>query len=194
MSFSGKKVKLINEAFDFIEKIGWKKFNFKRFSEYNQISISELNSILISKNNLLKQFSKMIDLNVEKNFDFESLKNTSTKDNLFELIMLRLEFMQPYKESLKKIIMSLKTDPTTTKSISLNVLESLDFYLELTDAYDNSIFDILKKKSFLILYSYIFMVWLDDKTDELSRTMSELDKVLSLSEKMALNFRSYTPF
>ena len=102
--------------------------------------------------------------------------------------------MQPYKESLKKIIMSLKTDPTTTKSISLNVLESLDFYLELTDAYDNSIFDILKKKSFLILYSYIFMVWLDDKTDELSRTMSELDKVLSLSEKMALNFRSYTPF
>ena len=43
----------------------------------------------------------MIDLQVEKNFDFKDLENSSTKDNLFELIMLRLESMRPYK-SIKK--------------------------------------------------------------------------------------------
>ena len=51
----------------------------------------------------------MIDIKVEKSFDYEELTNTSVKDNLFELIMLRLEYMQPYKNALKvlKVLLSL---------------------------------------------------------------------------------------
>ena len=38
------------------------------------------------------------------------------------------------------------------------------------------------------------MIWLDDSTDELSKTMSELDRLLSFSEKIAKDFNNYTPF
>ena len=136
----------------------------------------------------------MIDLRVEKDFDFKSLEDSSTKDNLFELIMLRLDYMQPYKNSLKKIIVSISKSPSMLKSVSENVSDSLDFYLELTKAYDNSYFDLFKKKTILLIYSYIFKVWLDDNSEELSRTMSELDKVLSLSEKVANRIKNFALF
>ena len=35
----------------------------------------------------------MIDLKVENSIDFKDFKNSSVKDTLFELIMLRLEYM-----------------------------------------------------------------------------------------------------
>jgi len=38
------------------------------------------------------------------------------------------------------------------------------------------------------------MIWLEDDSDELSKTMSELDKLLTFSEKIALDFKTYTPF
>ena len=136
----------------------------------------------------------MIDFKVEKEFDFQDLHDSSTKDNLFELIMLRLEYMQPYKDALKSIIFSIKKQPGMLKSVSNNVLDSLDFYLELTKAYDKSFFDLFKKKSILLIYSYIFKIWLDDKTEELSKTMSELDKLLTFSERLANNIKNYALF
>ena len=103
--------------------------------------------------------------------------------------------MQPYRNALKRIKSTFKTDPLVAKSVSINVMDSLDFYLELSNAFNDSFLDIFKKKSILLLiYTYIFTIWLEDNTKELSKTMSELDKLLTFSEKIALNFKTYTPF
>ena len=177
-----------------IDKDGWEEFSFKKLANEKKIDVSKINQFFGSKKQLLKEFSKMIDLRVEKEFDFKSLEDSSTKDNLFELIMLRLDYMQPYKNSLKKIIVSISKSPSMLKSVSENVSDSLDFYLELTKAYDSSYFDLFKKKTILLIYSYIFKVWLDDNSEELSRTMSELDKVLSLSEKVANRIKNFALF
>ena len=194
MKSSEKKFNLIKSAFKIIEKSGWKSFSFQRLSYSEKISIDEIKKIFKSEINILDEFSKMIDFKVEKSFDYEELGNTSVKDNLFELIMLRLEFMQPYKNALKSIKSTFRSDPLIAKSVAKNVMNSLDFYLELTKALNDSFLDIFKKKSIFLIYSYIFNIWLEDNSEELSKTMSELDKLLTFSEKIALNFKTYTPF
>ena len=194
MNSQDKKNQLIDSSFKIIEDEGWDNFTLKKLSEKKNLDINSINQLLRSKKNLLKEFSKMIDFKVEKEFSFEDLHDSSTKDNLFELIMLRLEYMQPYKAALKSIIFSIKKQPGMLKSVSNNVLDSLDFYLELTKAYDKSFFDLFKKKSILLIYSYIFKIWLDDNTEELSKTMSELDKLLTFSERLANNLKNYALF
>ena len=194
MKSSEKKFNLIKSSFKIIEKSGWKSFSLEKLSYSEKISINEIKKIFKSEINILDEFSKMIDIEVEKNFDYEELANTSVKDNLFELIMLRLEFMQPYRNALKRIKSTFKTDPLVAKSVSINVMDSLDFYLELSNAFNDSFLDIFKKKSIFLVYSYIFTIWLEDNSEELSKTMSELDKLLTFSEKIALNFKTYTPF
>ncbi len=189
-----KKFKLIDASFKIIEIEGWNNFSLKKLAESQKIAHKEIINIFKSKNQILKEFSKMIDHKVENNFDIRDLENTSIKDNLFELIMLRLEYMQQYRKTLKIIIEVFKTNPLIAKSVTTNILDSLDFYLELTNAYEDSIFDIFKKKLIFVIYGYIFTVWLDDDSNELSKTMSELDRLLTFSEKLALNFKNYTPF
>lgn len=194
MKSSDKKFNLVKSSFNIIEKSGWKSFSLQKLSYAEKIPINEIKIFFKSEITILDEFSKMIDIKVEKSFDYEELTNTSVKDNLFELIMLRLEYMQPYKNALKSIKSSFKSDPLVAKSVAKNVMNSLDFYLELTNAFNDSFLDIFKKKSIFLIYSYIFMIWLEDDSDELSKTMSELDKLLTFSEKIALDFKTYTPF
>ena len=194
MKSSDKKFNLVKSSFNIIEKSGWKSFSLQKLSYAEKIPINEIKIFFKSEITILDEFSKMIDIKVEKSFDYEELTNTSVKDNLFELIMLRLEFMQPYRNALKNIKNSFKSDPLVAKSVAKNVMNSLDFYLELTNAFNDSFLDIFKKKSIFLIYSYIFMIWLEDDSDELSKTMSELDKLLTFSEKIALDFKTYTPF
>ena len=194
MKSSDKKFNLVKSSFNIIEKSGWKSFSLQKLSYAEKIPINEIKIFFKSEITILDEFSKMIDIKVEKSFDYEELTNTSVKDNLFELIMLRLEYMQPYRNALKSIKSSFKSDPLVAKSVAKNVMNSLDFYLELTNAYNDSFLDIFKKKSIFLIYSYIFMIWLEDDSDELSKTMSELDRLLTFSEKIALDFKTYTPF
>ena len=194
MKSSDKKFNLVKSSFKIIEESGWKSFSLQKLSYAEKIPINEIKIFFKSEITILDEFSKMIDIKVEKSFDYEELTNTSVKDNLFELIMLRLEFMQPYRNALKNIKNSFKSDPLVAKSVAKNVMNSLDFYLELTNAFNDSFLDIFKKKSIFLIYSYIFMIWLEDDSDELSKTMSELDKLLTFSEKIAIDFKTYTPF
>ena len=194
MKSSDKKFNLVKSSFNIIEKSGWKSFSLQKLSDTEKIPINEIKFFFKSEITILDEFSKMIDIKVEKSFDYEELTNTSVKDNLFELIMLRLEYMQPYRNALKSIKSSFKSDPLVAKSVAKNVMNSLDFYLELTNAFNDSFLDIFKKKSIFLIYSYIFMIWLEDDSDELSKTMSELDKLLTFSEKIAIDFKTYTPF
>ena len=194
MKSSDKKFNLVKSSFNIIEKSGWKSFSLQKLSDTEKIPINEIKFFFKSEITILDEFSKMIDIKVEKNFDYEEISNTSVKDNLFELIMLRLEFMQPYRNALKSIKSSFKSDPLVAKSVAKNVMNSLDFYLELTNALNDSFLDIFKKKSIFLIYSYIFTIWLEDNSEELSKTMSELDKLLTFSEKIAINFKTYTPF
>ena len=194
MKSSDKKFNLVKSSFNIIEKSGWKSFSLQKLSYAEKIPINEIKIFFKSEITILDEFSKMIDIKVEKSFDYEELTNTSVKDNLFELIMLRLEYMQPYRNALKSIKSSFKSDTLVAKSVAKNVMNSLDFYLELTNAFNDSFLDIFKKKSIFLIYSYIFMIWLEDDSDELSKTMSELDKLLTFSEKIALDFKTYTPF
>ena len=181
MKSSDKKFNLVKSSFNIIEKSGWKSFSLQKLSYAEKIPINEIKIFFKSEITILDEFSKMIDTKVEKSFDYE-------------LIMLRLEFMQPYRNALKNIKNSFKSDPLVAKSVAKNVMNSLDFYLELTNAFNDSFLDIFKKKSIFLIYSYIFMIWLEDDSDELSKTMSELDKLLTFSEKIALDFKTYTPF
>ena len=124
----------------------------------------------------------MIDYRVESNIDFEEMKNTSNKDNLFELIMLRLEAMQNYKVALKNILFSAKEKPVILKRLSKNIVKSLDLYLELSSYYDDTPLDFFKKNAIFFIYSLTFRVWLTDESNDLSKTMAELDKLLSMAD------------
>ena len=66
--------------------------------------------------------------------------------------------------------------------------------MNYSNAYDESIFDTVKKKSLFLIYSYCFKAWLDDDSKELSKTMSELDRLLNYAEKFSKKAKDFFLF
>ena len=98
------KFRIIEESFLFIDKVGWEQFSIDKFTKENNYQISDVKNFIANKNDLLVEFSKMIDEKVELNIDIEEFENSNIKDNIFELIMMRFDAMAPFKGGLKKII------------------------------------------------------------------------------------------
>ena len=176
--------KYIKKGFDLINDIGWEEFSLEKLSTKEKVPINELKVFFKCKNSIVDKFSRMIDKNIESKLRIDDFKDSSKKDILFELIMMRFDEMESFKGSLVKILDVSKNKPLLISIITKNVMNTMDFFLELSNSYNNYAFDILKKNFLFIIYSISFKTWLSDDTEDLSKTMSKLDNVLTYSEKM----------
>ncbi|MAH78942.1 MAG: hypothetical protein CBE14_002525 [Rickettsiales bacterium TMED254] len=176
------QAELIKYSFDLIEKEGWSSFSFNKLSKSLNTELNIVKDLLKSKKQLLIIFSEYIDEEVMKNVDINDLKDNSVRDNLFELLMLRFEKLQPFKTSLRILLNDLKSKPRDLKEIYKKIINSLDFYMEISNSKKNFIFDLIKLNSIFLIYSLTFKTWLNDESKDMSITMAELDKWLSKAE------------
>jgi len=176
------QAELIKYSFDLIEKEGWNSFSFNKLSKSLNAELNLVKNLLKSKKQLLIIFSEYIDEEVMKNVDINDLKDNSVRDNLFELLMLRFEKLQPFKTSLRILLNDLKSKPGDLKKIYKKIINSLDFYMEISNSKKNFIFDLIKLNSIFLIYSLTFKTWINDESKDMSITMAELDKWLSKAE------------
>ena len=183
----------IKKGFDLINDIGWDKFSIEKLSTIENIPVRDLKVFFKCKYSIVDKFSKMIDINIESKLRLEDFKDSSKKDILFELIMMRFDEMEEFKGSLSKILDVSKKQPLLASIITKNVMNTMDFFLELSNSYSNYAFDVLKKNFLFLIYSITFKTWLSDNTEDLSKTMAELDKLLSTAENVQQKVSSFLP-
>ena len=183
----------IKKGFDLINDIGWDKFSIEKLSTIENIPVRDLKVFFKCKYSIVDKFSKMIDKNIESKLRLEDFKDSSKKDILFELTMMRFDEMEEFKGSLSKILDVSKKKPLLASVITKNVMNTMDFFLELSNSYSNYAFDVLKKNFLFLIYSITFKTWLSDNTEDLSKTMAELDKLLSTAENVQQKVSSFLP-
>ena len=186
-----KKEKLIILGFKLIEKKGWSYFSLKSLAKENKSDLESIKIFFKSKSQFLESFSEMIDNKVLASIDKDEFNKNSIKDNLFELIMLRFENLNHYKTGLKILLSDLKKSPVELKKIMKKVFDSMDLFLEIANVKNNYLMDFIKVNIIFIIYSYVFNVWLDDQSSEMSKTMVELDKWLSKAEFYGKKINEY---
>jgi len=192
-SFNINEKKLINKGFALIKEIGWNNFDIKTLSKKEKISEEEIKFFFSCKYSLIERFIKMIDSEVESNLSLDEMRESSVKDNLFEVIMLRFDVMEPYKIELSELIKNATKNPALFSVISKNVINSMDFYLEISNSYKGLTIDLFKKNFLFIIYSYTFKIWLEDNSDDLSKTMAALDKSLSIADNLQKKAKDFLP-
>ena len=183
----------IKKGFDLINDIGWDKFSIEKLSTKENIPVRDLKVFFKCKYSIVDKFSIMIDKNIESKLKIEDFKDSSKKDILFELIMMRFDEMEEFKGSLAKILDASRNKPLLISIITKNVMNTMDFFLELSNSYNNYAFDVLKKNFLFLIYSITFKTWLSDNTEELSKTMAELDRLLSTAENFQQKVSSFLP-
>ena len=106
---------------------------------------------------------------------------------------MRFDEMEEFKGSLTKVLNASKNKPLLVSIITKNVMNTMDSFLELSNSYNNYPFDFLKKNFLFLIYSITFKTWLTDNTEDLSKTMAELDRLLSTAENFQKKISNFLP-
>ena len=173
---------------DIEKKIAQKTLKILTKKSWNTISVYEIvknsnsKSINIkSKIDLLKNINRYVDYILTS--QIKSVEVSSTKDMLFEVLMLRFDILQKNRKSFIEIYKGFKKTPHHFIKMLPSFLESMIVTAELSKYNVNGFKGSVRLKGLMLVYFSTFFQWLDDKTSSLEKTMKGLDKNLENAEK-----------
>ena len=178
-------IKLAETTLLMLEKRSW-----------HSIKIDEVyNKININKKNLQNKVDNKRDLlrNINHYFDFKlhnitnSIDQSTRKDMIFEIIMMRFDILQIYRKPIIKIFEFFKKKPQELVFLLPSLIESMISMAGLAKIPIVGIKGNLKVKGLLVIYFSSFLVWVKDNSESLEKTMTSLDKYLNQAEKI-INF------
>jgi AcrR family transcriptional regulator len=146
------------------------------------VSLADFRDAFPSKGAVLPGFTRRIDRIVLSQDDGE-LSEENSRERLFDVLMRRLEAMAPYREGLREVVAWLRREPAAALAMNQVTLSSMRFMLEAAGIEAKGASGAIKLQGLAIAWARVLQVWLDDDEPTLSKTMAELDRVLTRGER-----------
>ena len=174
--------KIAEQTLNILNKKSWTTLSLEQILK----SVKVKKTYIKTKFDLLKIISKYVDyLLINKT---KSLENSSSKDMLFEVLMVRFDILEANRKAFLEIFKILKKNPQQFLKLLPIFLESMIITAELSKFKVNGIKGTIRLKGLLLIYFITFFQWMDDKDSSLEKTMTALDKNLDQAEKLSKLF------
>jgi AcrR family transcriptional regulator len=148
------------------------------------VTLADFRDAFPSKGAVLAGFSRRIDRAVLEQ-DTGELADESPRERLFDVLMKRLEAMAPYREGVREAAAWVRRTPAAALAMNQVAMSSMRFMLEAAGVEAEGAAGALKLQGLALAWARVLQVWLDDDEPGLSRTMAELDRVLTRGERAA---------
>lgn len=145
------------------------------------VSLADFRDNFPSKGAVLAAFSRKIDRQVLEDFS-DRYASEPAKERLYEVLIRRLEALEPYRNALEAVSHWAATDPLAATSLNRETVNSMRFMLEAADIDSEGAFGALKLQGLAIAWWRVLGVWYEDRDIDLCRTKAALDRELSRSE------------
>jgi AcrR family transcriptional regulator len=146
------------------------------------VSLADFRDAFPSKGAVLGGFTRRIDRIVLAQDDGE-LSEESSRERLFDVLMRRLEAMTPHRAGLREVAAWLRREPTAALAMNQVAMNSMRFMLEAAGIEAEGASGAIKLQGLTLAWGRVLQVWLDDDEPTLSKTMAELDRVLTRGER-----------
>src|SRR5271169_2527536 len=148
------------------------------------VSLADFREAFPSKGAVLAGFSRRID-RVVLGEQGEELADESPRERLFDILLPLLEAMAPYREGVREAAAWLRREPAAALAMNQVVMSSMRFMLEAAGIEAEGPTGVIKLQGLALAWARMIHVWLDDDEPALSKTMAELDRVLTRGERAA---------
>ncbi|MDI4665222.1 TetR/AcrR family transcriptional regulator [Xanthobacter autotrophicus] len=150
------------------------------------VSLAEMRASFASTWDLLAAFFRATDRHVlaEGGPDAEDFAGEGPKERLFEVLMRRLDALEPHKEAVRSLRGSARRDPVLALHL-LRLSEASQRWMLASAGIDCAgLAGSLWAKGLAVLFARVLDVWLDDEDPGLARTMAALDRELQTGGKL----------
>jgi AcrR family transcriptional regulator len=107
------------------------------------------------------------------------------REKLFDVLMRRLEALSPYKESVRSVMRSARSNPGLVLAFNAMAVRSQKWMLEAASIGASGPRGALRAQGAALMFARVLSVWVDDDEEGLDRTMAALDRGLSSAARWA---------
>ena len=151
----------------------WESISVDKISKKLKINKKKMSNLIKNKQDLLKNINRYFDDQILESSKL--LDQSTSKDMIFEILMMRFDLLNQYRNSLIKIFNIFKKNPQEFVFLLPSFIESMILMSNISHIKIEGIIGNLKIKGLLIIYFSTFLIWTKDKTSSLEKTMTSLD-------------------
>lgn len=180
---SDKRRAIIDALMNLAATRPWNEIEIGDIAQTAGVSLAEFRDLFPSKGAVLGGLSRLIDRQVlEETTD--DLAGEPARERIFDVIMRRLDALEPYKPALRRMFRELRYDPVSLAALHQVAVNSMRFMLAAAAINTEGPLGSLKLQGMVAVYSNTMRIWLDDDDPALARTMARLDRELRRGERV----------
>ena len=160
----------------------WESMSIEKISKKLIISKKKFSNLIKNKQDLLKNINHYFDDQILESSKL--LDQSTSKDMIFEILMMRFDLLNKYRNSLIKIFNIFKKKPQEFVFLLPSFIESMILMSNISHIKIEGMIGNLKIKGLLIIYFSTFMIWIKDESASLDKTMMALDNYMIRAETL----------
>jgi len=158
----------------------WASIGIADIAERAGVSLAEFLSAFPSKGAVLGGFARMIDMKALASHAVrdDDMGGEPARERLFDIVMMRLDHMAPYRAGLRVIYAGVRREPLTIAALNKAAQNSWRFMLTAAGINTEGPMGALRVQGAALLFARTVETWLYDDDPGQAKTLARLDREL----------------
>jgi AcrR family transcriptional regulator len=162
-----------------IEEIG-----FAEIAKGAGVSLAELRGMFDSRLAILSAHMKEIDRQVLAGGDAD-MAEESPRERLFDVLMRRIELLEPHKAAVRSLIRSYRRHPGLAFALNGLAVRSQQWMLAAAEIDTAGPRGMVRAQGLALLFASVLRIWVHDDDPGHARTMAALDRALARGQRLS---------
>ncbi len=142
------------------------------------VSLAEFRAEFASAFGILAAFIREVDRKVLSGGEGD-MTEEPPRERLFDVLMRRIETLQPYKAAIRSLAQSARFNPPLAFALNQLSVRSQQWMLTAADISAHGPVGMMRAQGLALLFASVLRTWLDDDDPGMARTMAALDRALA---------------
>jgi AcrR family transcriptional regulator len=174
--------KIIDAFLALLAEKRFEQIGLGEVAERAGVSLAELREQFGSTFGILAAHMKEIDRAVLAGIDKEMAEEPA-RERLFDVLMRRLELLEPHKEAVRSLMRSAGRNPALALALNAIAVRSQQWMLAAARIGSAGPIGQLRAQGLALLFANVLRTWVDDHEKGLPRTLAALDRALASGER-----------
>ena len=109
----------------------------------------------------------------------DDMKDEPPRERLFDVLMRRLETLEPHKAAMRSLVRSAMRNPGLAVALNSLAVRSQQWMLTAADIRASGPKGVVRAQGLAVLFASVVRTWIDDDDPGHARTMAALDRALA---------------
>ncbi len=181
------ETKLVAGLWQVVAAHGWDGLTMARLAQAAGLPLAEVRRACPCRLHLLRLHGQVMDAAVMQAGTADSF--SPPRDRVFDVLMRRIDAMQPHRAGLLRLFEDVKRDPLLALLLLAELPLSMAWMLEAAGVSPAGLPGLLRVQGTTAVWLATVRAWARDETQDLAPTMAALDKALDQAERVARSLR-----